>query len=105
MHSDYACPDGRFGAAGPVDGDRRAGDEGRAREIEDRLGDVVRRADAPQHRLRGAARLVVSGLERDGPGAIPQTRTSGASAFASVRVSIAWAAFAAQWAANEGHGW
>ena len=47
----------------------------------------------------------MSGSTATVPGATPQTRTSGASARASTRVSIACAAFAAQWAANDGHGW
>src|SRR5438552_2176657 len=51
-----------------------------------------------------ARRSACSGSTATGPGATPQTRTSGASARAKTRVSIAWAALAAQWAANDGQG-
>src|SRR6266566_8023078 len=51
-----------------------------------------------------ARRSAWSGSTATGPGATPQTRTSGASARANTRVSIACAALAAQCAANEGQG-
>ena len=73
-------------------------------EIENCAGHVVGRADAVEHGL-AARRGSWSGSTATVPGATPQTRTSGARARARTRVSIARAAFAAQWAANEGHGW
>ena len=90
--------------AAAVDDERRPGDELRSGEVDDRAGDVLGRADPAEERLRGAP-LLLPGSTATGPGAIPHTRTSGASARASTRVSIAWAALAAQWAAKDGHGW
>src|SRR5919197_116711 len=55
--------------------------------------------------VSAARRSSWPGSTATGPGATPQTRTSGASARAKTRVNIACAAFAAQCAANEGHGW
>src|SRR5262249_12247516 len=55
-------------------------------------------------RVSAARRSVCSGSTATGPGATPHTRTSGASARAKTRVSIACAALAAECAANEGQG-
>src|SRR5207248_11116978 len=63
-------------------------------------------ADPPRPSTVSAPRRsACSGSTATGPGATPQTRTSGASARAKTRVSIAWAALAPQWAANDGQGW
>ena len=75
----------------------------RAGEIEDRLGDVVGRADPPQHRLGRAPLLVVARLDRDRARARPRRPAPRARAPSrATRVSIACAAFAAQCAANDG---
>ena len=73
--------------AGHIAGARQVDDRARRRRRASRPG---RAASPPPGAPPGPAR------PRPGPGAIPQTRTSGASARAKTRVSIACAAFAAQ---------
>src|SRR5947207_14083715 len=79
----------------PVDDEARPGHEVCLREIKDRLCDIVRGSDPPEQRLRRTP-LLLPRPARDRPRRHPQTRTSGASARANTRVSMDWAAFAAQ---------
>ena len=89
--------------AAAVDHERRTGDETGAREVHDCVRDVVRCSTRPS-RDSAARRSSCSGSTATGPGAIPHTRTSGASARANTFVSMESAAFAALCGANDGHG-
>ena len=70
---------GRPGLQQPasVDGDRRAGDEVGAREIDDCSRDVARRADPPQSGLGGTPLPVIARLERHRPRRAPDVRVCG----------------------------